>query len=254
MVIIMNEAYENKIKELILSGHTLNDIYNSQTVTKSLINEVLKSIDRKTLFLHGWNFPRIALENALFSLHRKYQYHKDITLNEESIYFDYVVSEENIPKLAIICLGQEYIINNADYIYNEGLIRKTEICKSANLPLLIFPVLEIIDNPFLSTDIREAIRDNSSAEKHNKLSKEEYCNVDSLYVCSSDNYQEVRASSVCGCYNCGSIIKDTSQIKDMSVDEGMACPFCKSFSLITESQGFIIDKEFIKTITEMYNE
>lgn len=252
---------ENNIRDLILLGNTLNDIYHSLSVTKVEINNVFKAIDRSTLSKCGWDSPRIEIEKVLFSLHSKYCYHKNASFLCDDVVFDYVVFEDNSPILAIVYLGQNYIVCNNIPLCDEGLYnseiillnKKIEICKSRKIPLMIIPILEIYDNPYLSSDVRKAVEDGSYAEKHNKEAMKEYLDISAIYACSCDNYYEVKSSVVCGCYNCGAVV-NASEIELIGQDYGMACPICKDFSIITDSEGFNITKEFMQKLKICCNE
>ncbi len=57
-----------------------------------MINEIFREIEYSTLFSFGWNYLRIAMEKALFSLNKKNQYkYKDNLLG--SLYnFDFIIA------------------------------------------------------------------------------------------------------------------------------------------------------------------
>lgn len=249
---------EQIIKNLILSGITLNDIYHSSGATKTAINNVFKSINRHTLFKYGWNTPRIRTEKALFSLHRKYEYQRNSFLDND-VSFDYIIFEENTPKLAIAYLGPYHLVYDSTPVYKQtiydcavkNLHKQEETCKTNNVPFFILPFLEALDNPFLAHDFRNSINDFKYASNHNIESKENYLDLFSLHVCHDDNFKDVKSSEICGCCNCGAVLNST-QITVSDQSDSSACPLCGKYSIITESQGFCINEDFMKRLIQLH--
>lgn len=252
---------EKKIKELILSGSTLNDIYLDLSVSKTMINSVFKSIDYRILFDCDWNYLRIKMEKALFSLHRKYKYVRNKALADLPNCFDYIVYEENEVKLAINILDFKHLTSNGlpifdkkEYFDSFYVISENErICKKKEIPFLKITILEIIDWPFLVDELRRSLNERDYAETHNKWAEEEYSNLSDLWMCAHENYHHVRASKKCGCYSCGSIF-DSQEAILFGQDSSMACPYCKEATLICDFQGFNISSVCMKTIKDFYQD
>jgi len=149
---------ENQICDLILRGDTLSSIYTTifPQPTKKLINETLRKIGNSILAQYDWDYLRIKVERALFSLHRKYSYFRNAVIDD--ILFDFLIYEDGIPKLAIVILGQDFLLYDdlpvfdaKEYEKNSVLLKKKiDYCASHELPLLTLPISEVIDTRFLA--------------------------------------------------------------------------------------------------------
>ena len=252
---------ESQIRELILSGSTLNTIYTTiiPQPTKELIIETFKNIGFSILAQHGWDYLRINMEKALFSLHRKYNYYRNVAIDGFTI--DYLIHEEGTPKLAIVILGQEFILcddspvfDEKEYKENMDLLKmKSDYFDYKGIPLLKLPILELNDWPFLADEFRKALKDFEYARKHNEWAKEEYIEISNLWMCEYENYHQVTASKKCGCFSCGSVIESKDAIL-VGQDSSMMCPICRKTTLISDFQGFKITPESMTIIKEKYKE
>ncbi len=251
---------ENRIRNLILNGTTLSDIYTTITPrpTKELIVKIFKGIGFSILAQHGWDYLRIMMEKSLFSLHRKYNYCRNVIIDDLTI--DYLIYEDGTPKLAIVILGQEFIlcddfpVFDEEYRKNIALIKmKSDYCDNRGFPLLKLPILELIDWPFLADEFRKALKDIDYAKEHNNWAEEEYIDISNLWMCDYENYHQVTASKKCGCFSCGSVIEANDAIL-WGQDSSMMCPICNKTTLISDFQGFKITPDTMNIIKEKYKE
>ncbi len=216
-------------------------------------------IGYSTLAQHDWDYLRIKMEKALFSLHQKYNYYRNVVIDEFTI--DYLIYEEGKPKLAIVILGQEFILcddfpvfDEKEYEKNTTLLKmKSDYCCCMGLPLLKLPILELNDWPFLADEFRKALKDFEYAKDHNNWAEEEYSDISNIWMCSYENHHKVTASKKCGCFSCGSVI-DSREAILCGQDSSMACPICCETTLISDFQGFEIKPESMTIIKEKYKE
>lgn len=252
---------ENQIIDLILRGNTLSTIYTTviPQPTKKLIVETFRKIDYSILAHHEWDYLRIKIEIALFSLHKRYTYFRNAIIDD--VLFDFLIFEDGVPKLAIIILGQDFLLCDGIPVFDAkeyeknilSIKMKSDYCKSKGLQLLNLPILEVIDFPFLADEFRNALKDNNYAKKRNVWAEEEYNDISNLWMCGYENYQKVRASKRCGCFSCGSIINSEEAILT-GQDSSMSCPNCGEATLISDFQGFKISSEIITFIKEKYKD
>ena len=252
---------ESQIRNLILSGYTLSDVYTTVTPqpTKELIVKVFKDIGFSILAQHGWNYLRIQIEKSLFSLNRKYNYCRDVIIDDLTI--DYLIYEEGKPKLAIVILGQEFILcddfpvfDEKEHMKNIALLKiKSDYFNDKRIPLLKMPILELNDYPFLADEFRKALKDFKYAKEHNDWAEEEYIDISNLWMCEYENYHQVTASKKCGCFSCGSVIESRDAIL-VGQDSSMMCPICHETTLISDFQGFEITPNTMTIMKEKYKD
>lgn len=251
---------ENKIRNLILNGDTLSSIYTTTTPhpTKKLINEIFQKINHSILAQHDWDYLRIKIEKAIFSLHRRYHYSRNVNVGED-FFLDYLICEDSVPRYAIAVLGQEFLLCDDVPVFNNGkyensvalLEKKSDYCRVKKLPLLKMPILELIDWPFLTDEFRNTLEDFNYAEEHNEWAKDKYSDISNLWMCTYENYYKVRASRIAGCYSCGSLVDPKDAIL-FGQDDSMACPICCETTLIADFQGFEIIPETMAILKEKY--
>ncbi len=253
---------KEQIKSLILKGESLSTIYNTikpQPIKKA-VNEVFSEIEYRTLYEYGWNYLRIETEKALFSLNKKYRYEYNKTLLDNSYCFDFVVYENEIPKLAIVFLDCRYLLCNGEPLFDKSAYNlnlrtindKEKICEEKEITLLKLPILELIDFPYLSDEIRKSLENYKYAEKHNKWA-EEYLDISNLYMCTYENYNHAKASEKCGCFGCG-LMFDPENTLLLGQDSSAGCPYCRETKILCDFQGFDVTSELITAIKKVYND
>ena len=70
---------------------------------------------------------------------------------------------------------------------------------------------------------------------------------------SSNNYDSIRASKMCGCFYCGKIFP-AEEVLDWYDDKTKTatCPYCTIDSVIGDQTGYPITKEFLQRMKEYW--
>ena len=73
------------------------------------------------------------------------------------------------------------------------------------------------------------------------------------HKCSANHKEKLLKDSVCGCFHCLEIFSPEKIFYWLSDQGGTAlCPYCGIDSVIGESSGFPITKEFLKEMQEYW--
>lgn len=69
---------------------------------------------------------------------------------------------------------------------------------------------------------------------------------------ASNNKEQLLNDNNCGCFYCGQIF-EPSEIKEwLDVEDTALCPYCGIDSVIGESSGYLITKEFLEAMYKMW--
>jgi hypothetical protein len=76
--------------------------------------------------------------------------------------------------------------------------------------------------------------------------------LDKAHSESSNHIDDIKASSICGCFYCMRMFKP-SEIKEWIDDDTTAlCPLCGIDSVIGSESGYPITKDFLKKMSEYW--
>lgn len=163
----------------ILAGQSLQQIYENTCATKKDIHNAVSR-----LYLYSWetweeaqlSFDLLQIEDALFSLSRRYHYERQFTIDSINCTFDFAVFEENRIILLIDYLGDERMECNDLFSYDEAMERtgkKKEKCLFAGIPLLQFDIWEFEDSDFFPSEvIRRVLRNPSYVQVHAEIRRQ----------------------------------------------------------------------------------
>lgn len=194
------------VAKLILAGQSLQQIYENTCATKKHIHNAVSQ-----LYLYSWetweeaqlSFDLLQIEDALFSLSRRYRYERQYAVDSWSSTFDFAVFDGNRIILLIDCLGEERMECNGLFSYDEAMERtreKKEKCLSSDIPLLQFDTWEFEDRDFFPSEvIRRVLRDPSYAQAHSKIRRQELEEAEAYWndICDDEEIenQSLDASS-----------------------------------------------------------
>lgn len=227
----------NGIKHLFSSGETMLSIYKSTCATKNIIKDAINGMPHNAVN---------SVELALFSLSKQYSYKRTLS-NDGSAVFELYKDDQKIFDIFFISEDRLDSIDN----YQEYL---SELDVS-EYPLLVIDPIELFEN-YPSDIIRKAIKEPEYIAKHNSERIKSYI-YEKAINCHSPDYETVEKSKVCGCFSCGAIFspKDITAwyFRDDDGNFGYPfCPKCGEDTVITDGQGFEINSDFMRKLTDYY--
>jgi len=179
---------------LILAGQSLQQIYENTCATKKDIHNAVSQ-----LYLYSWETWKKAqlssdllqIEDALFSLSRRYHYERQFTIDSINCMFDFAVFEGNRSILLIDYLGDELMECNDLFSYDKAMERtekKKEKCLFVGIPLLQFDAWEFEDSDFVpSKIIRRVLRNPSYVQAHAEIRRQELEEAEAYWNNSLDD-------------------------------------------------------------------
>lgn len=227
----------NGIKHLFSSGETMLSIYKSTCATKNIIKDAINGMPHNAVN---------SVELALFSLSKQYSYKRTLS-NDGSAVFELYKDDQKIFDIFFISEDRLDSIDN----YQEYL---SELDVS-EYPLLAIDPIELFEN-YPSDIIRKAIKEPEYIAGHNSERIKSYI-YEKAINCHSPDYETVEKSKVCGCFSCGVIFspKDITAwyFRDDDGNFGYPfCPKCGEDTVITDGQGFEINSDFMRKLTDYY--
>ena len=228
------------VKERIIKGETLQDIYEKTCATKEIIKNAVYDIPHNHY---------ISIECALFSLSRKYRYQKNEAFLNKRLTFSLYKSDEKI--LNIVYLSREEMKNICDYDkYFANL-------SFNDAPVLVLDFYEL-NYEYASSIIRKAINDFRYIENHSK-ERSKYIEYEKVLEFCDNNYVCSKKARKCGCFLCGNIFSSQEISKwffyDDEKKEGYAyCPNCENASVIMDSFGCDITTSYLDELGKYADE
>ena len=254
------EQSKNRIKQDILNGVYLSDIYEKSDVTKKQIKEVVRALPYDEM--PNDSKEKLKIETILFGI--KYcRYTRNVSYSDYT--FDFAVYRENDFLFLIdYDAGYYYKYLNTNSEIQEQRRAKEEYCRASNIPLLRIDYMEFeeeeTEEHYVSTEIRNAFKNPLTAEEHNIRREAAAISYYIQYVCYHDeeyanidfcgNYEDSITATVGGCYNCGAVFTP-DKIKNRD-DYYPKCPYCESQTVIFDSQGFYITEKIMSILSDEY--
>ena len=239
------------VEKLIRGGQTFLSIYKSTCATKELIKEAYYRY-AETIDFDGDAGALLRIESVLFGLSKKYCYEPKAYLGDDFVTFDFVVYEGECPVIAIDYFGETDIsICGAPFpcvsAYAELIHQrksKDRICTAPGIPYLQIDIREAKYARNISSIVREVLKNPKYAKLH-RIEREDYFNFGRAAEDSCWNYDAIKKSKLCGCYDCMRTF-NAEEVTEWDVeDDSAVCPYCGQSSVIGDSQGYAISEEFM---------
>ena len=225
------------VRQRILNGEPFQSIYTNTCATKTIINDAFLSLSNDAVMASGQISHQRRIEHAIFGLSRQYTY--EISIDQFARSFDYIIRENDKDVLAILYSAEEQM---------EGLndLAKEVHLNHNSVPLLVLDYAEL-ENGHISTTIRNAVKDHGYAAIHNEERKR-YFKYGKAFDDCYGNWVAAKTASLCGCFSCGKMFMP-DQIVEWSDEEDACCPYCKSATVIMDSQGYEITDKYLQELT-----
>ncbi len=225
------------VKEKLIAGVSLQDIYLQTCASKQLIKELVSQFNYDEIKRIGTKPEKLILERILFGLSPQYTYRKNFNICGKA--FDFVLFFGEEPQLAIDYVNF-YFDLGTNYFQSSG--------KEWGIPYLKIDFYEIEGYSALRV-IKKALNDPSYAELHNKEREYDFL-CEYAYDHGISDRETVENSKFCGCFSCGKIFC-AEEIKEFSYNDIAICPFCEEKTVLSDYSGFDITPEFLDRVGEI---
>lgn len=225
------------IKRKIDSGESFQKIYQETCATKQMVLDAWSDICTNRSSANNRVYHLRKIEYALFKLSRKFKYAIE-NLNGQTVLFR-VYDSNNQRTLTIAYLPQECFCSGYDYDKTCSVIAQLG-------QTLVIDYDEVERNRYISSVIRAAIEDEEVIENH-RLSRKAYFTYGRALEDCEWNYDAICNARLCGCFSCLSVF-DASEVTDWNIEDSACCPYCGELTVIADSQGYQLSKEFLNEV------
>ena len=235
----------------IANGESFLSIYQNTCATKEIVKNAYSDFLNDPHCISTKKLPSRHIEMVLFGLARKYEYRiYDNPFGMDDT-FAFVVYEDGQPGLAIDYCGEKYFdeygrnfIEGYSYDKILGEVKEKHLaCCSAAIPYLMFDFNELESGTYVGSIIRDALKNPATAELHQQGRADYFLYERALEDCNG-NEDAIEDATVAGCFECCSVI-DPKTITETDEEWSAICPVCGGSSVIFDSQGYTITKEYL---------
>jgi len=235
----------------IVNGESFLSIYQNTCATKEIVKNAYSDFLNDPHCISTKKLPSRHIEMVLFGLARKYEYRiYDNPFGMDDT-FAFVVYEDGQPVLAIDYCGEKYFdeygrnfIEGYSYDKILGEVKEKHLaCCSAAIPYLIFDFNELESGTYVGSIIRDALKNPATAELHQQGRANYFLYERALEDCIG-NEDAIEDATVAGCFECCSVIEPKA-ITESDDEWSAICPVCGGSSVIFDSQGYTITKEYL---------